>query len=165
MQPLNQTNLYGLDLQFKELKFLYDGGMLPNKILLSGFLKKKTNISILFIFPILLTLQNNLEADERYNNLFLAYVKTESNLLNHLAFSGLTELSSYLIERTSLNPVGVKEVDLLEEEIFFYPLIYWQITNLSTNFNEIPEKASRPWDLRASWSARLCSLQGLVALK
>ncbi len=36
MQPLNQTNLYGLDLQFKELKFLYDGGMLPNKILLSG---------------------------------------------------------------------------------------------------------------------------------
>ena len=64
----------------------------------------------MLIFPILITLQNDLEANEQYNNLFLAYIKTENNLLNQIALSGLTELSSFLIERTSLNPRGVKKL-------------------------------------------------------
>ena len=30
--------------------------------------------------------------------------------------------------RTSINPKGVKEIDLKKDNIFFYPIIYWQIT-------------------------------------
>ena len=34
--PINQTNLFGLNNYFNELKYLFDNNKLPNKILLSG---------------------------------------------------------------------------------------------------------------------------------
>ena len=84
----------------------------------------------MFIF---LSNQNKLEANEPYNDLYLAYIKTEEPLLNQIASSGLNELSNYLKERTSLSPQGVKEIDLIEDDLFFYPLIYWQISNSYLN--------------------------------
>ena len=36
MDTFNQKNLYGLNIAFNHLKWLYDNKKLPNKILLSG---------------------------------------------------------------------------------------------------------------------------------
>ena len=52
----------------------------------------------------------------------------------------MDELVKYLKERTSLNPQGVKEIDLIEDEIFSIPLIYWQISNSSNKLNDITVK-------------------------
>ena len=111
--------------------------VLKNNILFLGFLKKTKVLSILFFFLIFLSIQNRIEANESYSNIYLAYIKTENKLLNQIAFSGLDELRKYLIERTSLNPSGVKEINILKDELFFYPLIYWQITSSSPKLSEI----------------------------
>ena len=43
----------------------------------------------MFIF---LSNQNKLKANDLYNNLYLAYIKTEEPLLNQIASNGLNEL-------------------------------------------------------------------------
>ena len=107
-------------------------------MLLNFFLKKRSMFYklsakyfafLIFIpFYLFINIENKVEAFENYNNIYLAYIKTKDDNLNKLAFKGLTDLSYYLIERTSINPKGVKEIDLKKDNIFFYPIIYWQIT-------------------------------------
>ena len=110
--------------------------ILKNNILFLKFFKKINILSILFLCLFFLSNQNKLEANELYNNLYLAYIKTEEQLLNKIALSGLNELRTYLVERTSLSPQGVKEIDLFEDDLFFYPLIYWQISNSLPELND-----------------------------
>ena len=97
-------------------------------------------LSILFLCLFFLLNQSKLEANEPYNDLYLAYIRTEEPLLNKIALSGLNELSTHLKERTSLSPQGVKEIDLIKDDLFFYPLIYWQISNSSPQLNDITVK-------------------------
>ena len=65
----------------------------------------------------------------------MAYIKSSDQLLNKIAYSGLTSLQKYLTERTSVNPAGVKEIDITQDKIFYYPLIYWQISKDIINFD------------------------------
>ena len=121
--------------------------ILKKNILFLTFLKKGKHLSILFFLVIILFYGKNLEANERYTDLYLAYIKTDNKLLNQIAFSGLEELRINLIERTSLNPVGVKEVNIFEEELFYYPLIYWQIKNSKPKLSkEIINKINNYFD-------------------
>ena len=45
-----------------------------------------------------------------------------------------------MIERTSVNPKGVKEVDILRDKIFYFPLLYWQVVEEIPDFNEYIEE-------------------------
>ena len=110
--------------------------ILKNNILFLNFFKKSKSFSFLFVFSIILCSQNKIEASENYNKIFLAYIKTENNILNQIALSGLTNLKDFLIERTSISPQGVKEIDIVSDKIFFYPFIYWQITKNIPNLEE-----------------------------
>ena len=58
-------------------------------------------LSILFLCLFFLLNQSKLEANEPYNDLYLAYIRTEEPLLNKIALSGLNELRTHLKERTS----------------------------------------------------------------
>ncbi len=121
------------------IMFLID--MIINLMLKKNFLFKKafkkSSIIALFLLFFIVTFNiNNLQANENYNKIFLAYVKTEDALLNQIAFKGLESLRKYLIERTSVNPKGVKEVDILRDKIFYFPLLYWQVVEEIPDFNE-----------------------------
>ena len=40
-----------------------------------------------------------------------------------------------MIERTSISPKGVKEINLATDKLFYYPLIYWQISEIVPRLN------------------------------
>lgn len=59
----------------------------------------------------------------------LAYVITSSAANNDMAKRGLEALSIALSERTSVEPRGVVGLNLEKDDLAFFPIIYWPITN------------------------------------
>ena len=119
--------------------FLFDmiiNIVIKNKILLSNLFKKIKFILLVPGFYVLSNGVHELQAKEQYNDIFLAFIKTENKLLNDNALSGLNNLKLHLNERTSINPKGVKEIDIIRDEIFYFPLIYWQISGTLPDLNE-----------------------------
>ena len=111
--------------------------LLKNNVLLIKFFKNIRISTFLLVFLIILPIHRKIDASENYNNLFLAYVKTDNKLFNQIAFSGLNNLKSYLIKRTSISPKGVKEIDIINDKILYFPLIYWKVAD---NINNLEEK-------------------------
>ncbi|MGO1118758.1 DUF4159 domain-containing protein [Rhodovibrionaceae bacterium A322] len=62
-------------------------------------------------------------------NTRLAYVKTGIPDLDRLSHDGLAGLSRTLTLRTAVEPTSPKGVTLGEDELAFYPLLYWPIDN------------------------------------
>ncbi|MEM9584708.1 MAG: DUF4159 domain-containing protein [Pseudomonadota bacterium] len=58
----------------------------------------------------------------------LAYVKTGDARLDRTSREGLQGLSYSLFRRTSVEPAAPIEIDLETDELSFYPLLYWPIT-------------------------------------
>lgn len=58
----------------------------------------------------------------------LAYVITGNSTVDNTSQSGLTGLSSLLHERTALEPAGPIGINIENDEIVFFPLIYWPLT-------------------------------------
>ncbi len=59
----------------------------------------------------------------------LAYVKTGDRRLDRISREGLQGLSYSLFRRTSVEPAAPIEIDLETDELSFYPLIYWPVTD------------------------------------
>ena len=57
----------------------------------------------------------------------IAYVITGDGSVDAVSRSGLTGLSRFLAEKTALEPGAPAGVDLEEDELAFFPLIYWPI--------------------------------------
>jgi len=64
---------------------------------------------------------------ERGAKTHLAYVKTGNRDLDALSQAGLTGLGQFIAARTTIEPGEVIGVDLLQDELSFYPLLYWPI--------------------------------------
>lgn len=58
----------------------------------------------------------------------LAYVRTGDRELDATSRQGLIGLSEVLAQRTSLEPGAPVAVDLIRDELAFFPLIYWPVT-------------------------------------
>jgi hypothetical protein len=58
----------------------------------------------------------------------LAYVKTGDNTLDNTSRAGLFGLSQVLAQRTAIEPGDPIAVDLETDELAFFPLIYWPIS-------------------------------------
>ena len=115
--------------------------LMKKNLLTNNKFKNLNLVSLICIIFIISIGQKKSYADENYNGIYLAYVKSEDRLLNQIAYSGLEKLKEYLIERTSISPKGVKEVDLETDKLFYYPLVYWQISqNIPTLDNETSKK-------------------------
>ena len=69
--------------------------------------------------------QNNSENDAL--GLHLAYVITGNNEIDRLSKSGLEGLVFELTRRTTIEPIGVRGVDLDTDVIDFYPFLYWPV--------------------------------------
>ncbi len=57
----------------------------------------------------------------------LAYVETGNTELDSTSRAGLTGLSTYLADRTALEPGDPAAVDIANDELAFYALLYWPI--------------------------------------
>jgi hypothetical protein len=57
----------------------------------------------------------------------VAYVVTGDSAVDSISRAGLTGLSRFLTEKTALEPGDPVGVDIAQDELAFYPLIYWPI--------------------------------------
>ena len=62
------------------------------------------------------------------NDVRFGYVVTGNTQVDQVSFTGLKGLSSILKARTSVEPGEPVAVDLEQDELIFFPLIYWPIT-------------------------------------
>ena len=65
---------------------------------------------------------------EATSEVVLAYVKTGDTTLDRVSRQGLEGLSFSLFRRTSIEPASPIQVDLETDELSFYPILYWPIT-------------------------------------
>lgn len=72
--------------------------------------------------------EDDLRAIEATSEVVLAYVKTGDARLDRISEEGLTGLSFSLFRRTSIEPADPIQIDLETDELSFYPLIYWPVT-------------------------------------
>ena len=109
--------------------------IMKKNLLQKSMLKNLNLIAFACIIFVICIGQKKIYAEENYNGIYLAYVRSEDPLLNQIANSGLEKLKEYLIERTSISPKGVKEINLATDKLFYYPLIYWQISEIVPRLN------------------------------
>lgn len=65
------------------------------------------------------------------SKIHLAYIKSGSQRVDQTAKNGLTALSQILTRRTSVEPGNVVAIDPEKDEMAFFPLIYWPISENS----------------------------------
>jgi hypothetical protein len=70
---------------------------------------------------------NDAQAIEAISMTRLAYVITGDPGVDSISRAGLEGLSRFLIEKTALEPGDPAGVDLEQDELSFYPIIYWPI--------------------------------------
>jgi hypothetical protein len=58
----------------------------------------------------------------------LAYVRTGNGDVDSMSEAGLSGLSQALTERTAVEPASPLGVDLESDELAFFPLLYWRVT-------------------------------------
>ncbi|SOH95201.1 N-terminal double-transmembrane domain-containing protein [Monaibacterium marinum] len=59
----------------------------------------------------------------------LAYIRTGDVEVDRISRAGLTGLSTVLTQRTAIEPAPPVAVDIERDELAFYPLLYWPITD------------------------------------
>ncbi len=68
------------------------------------------------------------EAEAKYaNDLYLAYVPSGDPIIDNTAAKGLYALQLILTQRTSAEPKDVVALDIENDDLSFFPLIYWPI--------------------------------------
>ncbi len=95
-------------------------------------MKKPATIAVAILALALPQMAEAQAAEERAleatSEVVLAYVKTGDTALDRVSRQGLEGLSFSLFRRTSIEPAAPIQVDLETDELSFYPLIYWPIT-------------------------------------
>ncbi|HUY69059.1 MAG TPA: DUF4159 domain-containing protein [Alphaproteobacteria bacterium] len=81
------------------------------------------------------------QAIEFTSKTYLAYVETGNPAIDRLSQEGLAGLARILERRTSLNDVGVTDVDPKNDTLVLFPLLYWPLTPAEAPLS--PEAAAR----------------------
>lgn len=97
------------------------GALLAGSLLASGDVLAQQNVVTDFEAVDQITLESTLQTR-------LAYVLTGNAESDEKARNGLFGLSIYLAERTALEPGSPVGVNLDEDELAFYPILYWPVT-------------------------------------
>src|SRR5690349_5748534 len=61
-------------------------------------------------------------------DIYLAYVRTSSTQMNNDSEQGLQAVAYMMGQRTSTTPKGVVGLDIENDELIFFPFIYWPVT-------------------------------------
>ena len=99
---------------------------------LSGKLRGAATTALVLIAVSTLSQPGNAQEDTRAleatSEVVLAYVKTGDTKLDRVSDEGLRGLSLSLFRRTSVEPADPIAVDLETDELSFFPILYWPIT-------------------------------------
>ncbi len=119
------------------LASLWVGGRLQNFNLARG----AAGIGVALMLTGLPTDRANAQVEERWAmeaslDTVLAYVITGDREVDAASEAGLFGLSVVLTERTSIEPGQPIGVDLERDELAFFPLLYWPITDTQSNLSE-----------------------------
>ncbi len=89
------------------------------------------------IIIILATISSpSLASDEQFaQGLYLAYIQTGDASIDTLSQNGLEALSNTLTRRTSVEPVGVIGLNPEIDDMAFFPLIYWPISDTGKTYS------------------------------
>ncbi len=89
------------------------------------------NTAALIMAAILLTIQPDTahaqDAPDVVQSLYVGYVKTGNSDIDQLSEDAMRGLSNALNGRTTIEPVGVRGIDLDNDPITFFPFIYWPV--------------------------------------
>lgn len=66
------------------------------------------------------------------NNIYLAYIRTNDSRTNELSETGLGNLAQIMQRQTSSEPAGAKALDIENDELGYFPFIYWPVTAAAT---------------------------------
>ncbi len=97
--------------------------------LLNRFKKSALSASLFIIFAVLPLVPAHAQSEAAAQDLYLAYIKTGSPIIDATSNKGLEVLTAALNIRTSAEPKGVKGVNPESDTLIFYPLLYWPITS------------------------------------
>ncbi|MBN4055878.1 DUF4159 domain-containing protein [bacterium AH-315-J23] len=126
-------SLSGILLGFLALMMALDVAMslLASGRLRGPFMQSSAAIllAVILFFPIKSHAQSNANNDAQNDalGLHLAYVITGNSEIDRLSKSGLEGLVFELTRRTTIEPVGVRGVNLDTDVIDFYPFLYWPV--------------------------------------
>lgn len=67
---------------------------------------------------------------------WLAYVRTGDGAVDNVSKAGLEGLGRVLADRTAVDMAGAMPVDLENDDLSFFPLIYWPVTEGQTSLSE-----------------------------
>ncbi|MCF6275175.1 MAG: DUF4159 domain-containing protein [Robiginitomaculum sp.] len=86
-------------------------------------------LGAMLFLPIDATAQENAQNDAQNDalGLHLAYVITGNSEVDRLSKAGLEGLVFALARRTTIEPVGVRGVDITKDGVDFYPFLYWPV--------------------------------------
>lgn len=108
---------------------------LTGRLTSSGDRTKTAAVALagLMALPLLLTGGPASAADDSFalraaRETHLAYVKTGDNETDRISHAGLRGLTRKLQERTALEPGDPMGVDVESDELAFFPLLYWPVT-------------------------------------
>ena len=72
--------------------------------------------------------------------IYLAYIETGDQDTDRISFNGLNGLKDTVNARTNINIKGVRGVDPSRDNLYFYPFLYWPMTDAQT---ALPASAAR----------------------
>ena len=100
----------------------------------SGRLKpRRTSViqaaAIMMTFMVLIPIAdaNAQDAPDVVLDLHIGYVKTGNGSLDDISEDAMRGLSKALNDRTTIEPVGVRGIDLDQDELLYFPFIYWPV--------------------------------------
>jgi hypothetical protein len=75
-------------------------------------------------------------AIELSSKIYLAYVETGNSAIDHVSEAGLGGLAHILQSRTSIDSIAVTSVNPDQDELVFFPLLYWPLSPASAPLSQ-----------------------------
>lgn len=92
------------------------------------------------------------------NNLHLGYVTSSSSSVNRTVEAGMDALVDGLREKTTIQPAGVAAIDIENDDISYFPFIYWPVRNDAAPLSD--EARQRVQDYMDNGGVILFDVQG-----
>ena len=95
-------------------------------------------LGLILIITTVLTfkVQSADEVINKVNTTKLAYVKTGNKVVDEISKNGILSISEYITSKTSVILGAPDEIDLNEDDIFFYPILYFPFINSKEKVSE-----------------------------
>ena len=95
-------------------------------------------LGLILIITTVLTfkVQSADEVINKVNTTKLAYVKTGNKVVDEISKNGILSISEYITSKTSVILGAPDEIDLNEDDIFFYPILYFPFINSKETVSE-----------------------------